>query len=102
VRYWIDRSAEPWDPLRRFTAPGPVAPFEAAAFALVPYSNRIRGSRFTFEGRDVSLPLNRPPERHSIQGSAGRSLGDQSTCARRKRRVIAGWAGAFDRRWSGR
>ena len=46
----------------------PRRPFEAAAFPLVPYSNRIRAGRFSFQGRDVVLPLNRPPERHSIHG----------------------------------
>lgn len=68
VRYWIERGSEPRELLRRFAAPGPIAPFEAAAFALVPYSNRIRAGEFQFHGRDVRLPLNRPPERHSIHG----------------------------------
>ena len=68
VRYWMEQGAEPWELLRRFAGPGPIAPFEAAAFALVPYSNRIRAGQFRFQGRDVRLPLNRPPEPHSIHG----------------------------------
>ena len=40
----------------------------AAAFPLVPYSNRIRAGRFSFRGRAVVEPLNRPPERHAIHG----------------------------------
>jgi aldose 1-epimerase len=69
VRYWIDRgAAAAWDVLRPWSAPRVDAVFEAAAFALVPYSNRIRAGRFSFQGRNVALPLNRPPERHSIHG----------------------------------
>jgi aldose 1-epimerase len=68
VRYWIDRGAAMWDVLRPWPVPRVDAVFESAAFALVPYSNRIREGRFSFQGRDVALPLNRPPERHSIHG----------------------------------
>jgi aldose 1-epimerase len=68
VRYWIDRGAEHWELLRPFAAPGPIAPFESAAFALVPYSNRIRAGQFQFQGRGMRLPLNRLPEPHSIHG----------------------------------
>jgi aldose 1-epimerase len=59
-----------WECLRptSVAALGTGDPFEAAAFPLVPYSNRIRNGRFTFRGVDVQLPLNRPPERHSIHG----------------------------------
>jgi aldose 1-epimerase len=67
VRYWVERDGEQ-DLLRPWAAPRAGEPFESAAFALVPYSNRIRGGRFAFQGRAVSLPLNRPPERHSIHG----------------------------------
>jgi aldose 1-epimerase len=75
LRYWIDRGPSSLDLLR----PSAMAdPFESAAFALVPYSNRIRAGRFPFRGRDVRLPLNRPPDRHSIHGlgwqAAWRSL----------------------------
>jgi aldose 1-epimerase len=68
ARYWIDRGRASWELLRRWTTPQPGDPFESAAFALAPYSNRIRAGRFSFQGRDVRLPLNRPPERHSIHG----------------------------------
>jgi aldose 1-epimerase len=68
VRYWIERGARTWDVLRPWPAPRADEVFESAAFALVPYSNRIRAGRFAFGGRDVVLPLNRPPERHSIHG----------------------------------
>jgi aldose 1-epimerase len=68
VRYWIERSGVAWDVLRPWSAPRVDEVFESAAFALVPYSNRIREGRFSFQGREVVLPLNRPPERHSIHG----------------------------------
>ncbi len=68
VRYWIGRGAAAWDVLRPWPAPRLDQVFQSAAFALVPYSNRIRAGRFSFQGRDVALPLNRPPERHSIHG----------------------------------
>src|SRR5688500_11325426 len=70
ARYWTERGGRTWEWLR----PAPQAalaagdPFETAAFPLVPYSNRIRNGRFRFRGVEVSLPLNRPPERHSIHG----------------------------------
>jgi aldose 1-epimerase len=68
VRYWIDGGAAPLDLLRPWPAPREGDAFEAAAFPLVPYSNRLRAGRFSFKGRRVALPLNRPPERHSIHG----------------------------------
>ncbi len=42
--------------------------YQPAAFPLVPYSNRIRGGRFSFRGRTIELPPNFPPECHSIHG----------------------------------
>jgi len=68
VRYWIEHGAATWDVLRPWSAPRVDTVFESAAFALVPYSNRIGEGRFSFRGRDVALALNRPPERHSIHG----------------------------------
>ena len=68
ARYWIDDRGRPLDLLRPWTAPGQGDRFQAAAFPLVPYSNRIRAGRFSFQGRELALPLNRPPERHSIHG----------------------------------
>jgi aldose 1-epimerase len=39
-----------------------------ACFPLVPFSGRIREGRFAFQGQQVALPLNFPPERHTIHG----------------------------------
>jgi aldose 1-epimerase len=73
ARYWIERGATALDVLRPWSPRPGDDPFEAAAFPLVPYSNRIRSGRFAFQGRDVTLPLNRPPERHSIHGEGWQS-----------------------------
>ena len=70
TRYWLERESGVWEWLR--PASEVAVPqrdgYLAAAFPLVPFSNRIRGGRFRFDGRDVALPLNRPPERHAIHG----------------------------------
>lgn len=43
-------------------------PRRMGSFPLVPFSNRIRGGRFRFAGREVALPLNSPPMPHAIHG----------------------------------
>jgi aldose 1-epimerase len=43
-------------------------PLDAACFPLVPYCNRIRDGAFEWQGREVHLPANFPPERHSLHG----------------------------------
>ena len=70
TRYWIARGPVTREWLRPTPAGALRAghPYLAAAFPLVPYSNRIRAGRFTFRGRSVVEPLNRPPERHAIHG----------------------------------
>jgi aldose 1-epimerase len=44
------------------------SPLDAACVPLAPYCNRIRDGRFAFAGREVALPANFAPERHSIHG----------------------------------
>jgi len=70
TRYWLERGGETREWLRPTPAGARRAghPYQAAAFPLVPYSNRIRAGRFRFRGRSVVEPLNRPPERHAIHG----------------------------------
>lgn len=58
---WID-----W--MRPAPAGEDFPPTDSACFPLVPYSNRIRDGRFTFEGRHYQLTANFPPESHSIHG----------------------------------
>ena len=47
-------------------APG--NPSRLACFPLVPFANRIAGSRFVFGGREHRLPVNRPPDPMAIHG----------------------------------
>ena len=70
TRYWLERGSGVWEWLRPASdvAVSRRDGYEAAAFPLVPFSNRIRDGRFRFDGRDVVLPLNRTPERHAIHG----------------------------------
>ena len=50
-------------------APGPGwDPLTMASFPLVPFSNRIGGGRFRWDGADHRLPPSRLPDRHSIHG----------------------------------
>ena len=43
-------------------------PSRLACFPLVPFANRIAGSRFSFAGREHRLPANRPPDPVAIHG----------------------------------
>jgi len=52
----------------RSMPPAATSPLEAACFPLVPYCNRIRGGRFSFDGHEVALPANFAPEAHSLHG----------------------------------
>jgi aldose 1-epimerase len=46
------------EPLMRGCHSGSINVLEAASFPMVPFVNRIRGSRFTFRGREVALAPN--------------------------------------------
>ena len=54
---WIAED-ESRTPLMRGCHSGSINVLEAACFPLVPFVNRIRGSRFTFRGREVALKPN--------------------------------------------
>ncbi|WP_299394171.1 aldose 1-epimerase [Pelagibius sp.] len=62
------REGNPIDWMRPAPSTASFAPTEAACFPLVPYSNRIREGRFSFEGESYQLAPNFPPERHAIHG----------------------------------
>jgi len=51
-------------------------PRASASFPLVPFSNRIADGRFEFEGRSYRLPINMPPEPHTIHGDGWMSAWD--------------------------
>lgn len=44
-------------------------PLRLAAYVLVPFSNRVRDARFTFDGHTYQLARNFPPEPHAIHGN---------------------------------
>jgi aldose 1-epimerase len=56
----------------RPTPPGASDPFETAAFALVPYANRIADGRFRVGDRDVAIERNAPNQKHPLHGHAWR------------------------------
>jgi aldose 1-epimerase len=62
--------------LRPASATGLAArnPLEMASFPLVPFCNRIRDGRASFEGRDIRMPSNHPGEdaTHPLHGLAWR------------------------------
>jgi len=44
------------------------SPLDAASFPLVPYSNRIRGGRFAFRGREVAIAPNKADDPSPLHG----------------------------------
>lgn len=65
--YSLEDDGSRWDWMR--PAPSPSSdPRECASFPLVPFSNRIAGARFSYDGRLITLHRNFPPEPHAIHG----------------------------------
>ncbi len=81
---------------------GSTDPLEAACFPLVPYCNRIRDGRFAWQGRDVALPANFPPEPHSLHGLAWQAPWTLTSTADFKASMAhsydgnGGWPWAYD------
>ena len=48
----------------------------AACFPLIPFSNRIAGSRFRWLGKEINLPVNHPVTDHSLHGIGFQSAWD--------------------------
>lgn len=48
-------------------------PRRLCAFPMIPFSGRIADGRFRWDGQDIQLPPNFPPEPHAIHGNAWRS-----------------------------
>ncbi|MGZ8364538.1 MAG: aldose 1-epimerase [Caulobacteraceae bacterium] len=46
---------------------------QAGCFPLVPFSNRVRDGKFSFRGREVTLPPNMPGQRHPLHGDGWRA-----------------------------
>ena len=65
----------PWSPpASDFDRSALPDPNSLACYALLPWSNRIGGSRFEHQGRAVRLPLNRAGERYPIHGDGWLSV----------------------------
>jgi aldose 1-epimerase len=56
----------------RPTPAGASDPFETAAFALVPFANRIAGGIFRLSGREVRIERNAPGQAHPLHGHGWR------------------------------
>jgi aldose 1-epimerase len=55
-------------PVLRDAKPGYASVLESSSFPLVPYSNRIRGGRFVFRGREVTVAPNVPTDPSPLHG----------------------------------
>jgi len=81
---------------------GSTEPLEASCFPLVPYANRIRDGRFGWQGRDVRLRANFPPEPHSLHGLGWQAPWDIVSQAGFKVAMLhsyagnGGWPWAYD------
>jgi aldose 1-epimerase len=82
---------------------GSINVLEAASFPLVPFVNRIRGSRFTFRGRVVSLAPNMPGDASVLHGQGWLSPWRVSSATTREAELVfdhpAGeWPWAYEAR----
>lgn len=64
----VYRLADGFDILRPANNVETINPLEASSFPLVPYSNRIEGGVFVFQGQRHAVPLNFGNHPHSIHG----------------------------------
>lgn len=48
---------------------GSTNPLESGCFPLVPFANRVAGARFGYDGEQVQLPRNFPPEKNALHGT---------------------------------
>jgi len=69
-RYCVKNKEKTFELLRPIKRSQPINKdsCEKITFPLIPFSNRIRKGQFSFEGKQINLPLNFPPEIHSIHG----------------------------------
>jgi aldose 1-epimerase len=79
-------------------------PYGMASFPLVPYSNRIGGGAFEWDGNAVALAQNFPPEPHAIHGVGFerpwqvQTRTNDSVVLTLRHRPDAGWPWAFEAR----
>ena len=78
IAFWLSGD----DHILRPTSPEALANGEilnAASFPLVPFSNRIAGSRFRWLDKEIALPVNHPVTNHSLHGIGFQSAWDVIT-----------------------
>ena len=70
TRYCLKTEEQVLELMRHSTQVGLAAedPTEMSCFPLIPFSNRIRNGRFTFQGKQIKMLTNFPPEVHTIHG----------------------------------
>ena len=59
-----------WQPIFRRVSDDTVHPFQLSNILLVPFSGRVSGGGFTFDGRFHAIERNLPTEKYPIHGSA--------------------------------
>ena len=70
TRYCLKTEEQVLELMRPSTQVGLAAedPTEMSCFPLIPFSNRIRNGRFSFQGKQIKMLNNFPPEVHTIHG----------------------------------
>ncbi|MCH2271358.1 MAG: aldose 1-epimerase, partial [SAR324 cluster bacterium] len=70
TRYCLKTEEQVLELMRPATQAGlaPADPLEMSCFPLIPFSNRIRNGRFSFQGKQIKISPNFPPEVHTIHG----------------------------------
>ena len=70
TRYCLKTEEQVLELMRPTTQAGLSAkdPLEMCCFPLIPFSNRIHNGRFSFQGKQIKMPPNFPPEVHTIHG----------------------------------
>lgn len=80
-------------PLFRETPADYAEVLQSACFPLVPYSNRVFDGRFSFEGREILLPSNNPPQRHPLHGLGWRGAWTVIDASERRAALAFDWPG---------
>ena len=70
TRYCLKTKEQVLELMRPSTQVGLAAedPTKMSCFPLIPFSNRIRNGRFSFQGKQIKMFTNFPPEVHTIHG----------------------------------
>ena len=71
LTHMTDHSGKPIDLMRR-TPTGFTDVLDSACFPLVPFCNRVRDGRFSFQGHAVQLTPNLPGQKHPLHGQGWR------------------------------